>query len=532
MSISSPSRALRPTDQTNAPLNAARVQPASRNTRLPALALVMSLCQALAREEVSYCHWKSNNALDRSAAGDNDLDLLVSRADAARFTEILGRLGFKQVRTPPEKQAPGVVDYFGYDDQAGKLVHAHVHYRLSLGHDLTKNFRLPIEDAYLESAVQGDVFRVPAAEFEFIVFVIRMVLKHATWDVMLFGEGRLKASERRELADLLQRIDRTRVSELVKQHLPYVNARLFRDCVQALQPECAAWRRIRTGHRLQKALQPNARLPLWSETYHKFWRRGILAVRRRLFQSVPKYRLGTGGASVALVGGDGAGKSTAVDAVYACFGGHFDVTRVHMGKPGWSWLTIMIRGILKTGQLLGLYPLESSFRETLTQESVVSPGYPWLVREVCTARDRYWSYVKARRYVADGGLVLFDRFPVPQVRLMDGPQGARFVGQLEGRRQARRVFQPRKGSRLTDTLIKLEQSYYSRMGRPDLLIVLRVDPRIAVQRKPDEDASFVRERSQEIWEVDWEGTEAKVVDSGKTREAVAAEITGLIWSRL
>src|SRR5215217_4634818 len=69
----------------------------------PILNLIRLLCQALAEEEITYCHWKSNNALDRSASGDNDLDLLISRADAGCFTEILYRLGFKQTRAPFDK---------------------------------------------------------------------------------------------------------------------------------------------------------------------------------------------------------------------------------------------------------------------------------------------------------------------------------------------------------------------------------------------------------------------------------------------
>ncbi len=80
------------------------------------LDLIHRLCQeALEAERISYCHWKSNNALDRSASGDNDLDLLVSRADIPRFTGILYRLGFKQAKAPAEKQMPGVLDYYGFD---------------------------------------------------------------------------------------------------------------------------------------------------------------------------------------------------------------------------------------------------------------------------------------------------------------------------------------------------------------------------------------------------------------------------------
>jgi hypothetical protein len=110
----------------------------------------------LAAEGIGYCHWKSNNALDRSASGENDLDFLVSRPDIPRFTAILCRLGFKQARAPAEKDLPGVLDFFGYDDPADKLIHVHAHYQLILGHDRTKNHRLPIESAYLGSAIDTD----------------------------------------------------------------------------------------------------------------------------------------------------------------------------------------------------------------------------------------------------------------------------------------------------------------------------------------------------------------------------------------
>jgi len=498
------------------------------------LDLIRRLCQALEAERITYCHWKSNNALDRSASGDNDLDLLVSRADIPPFTEILSQLGFKQAKAPVEKQLPGVLDYYGYDEAADRLVHVHAHYQLILGHDATKNYRLPVEQPYLESAVQDGLFKVPAPEFEFIVLVIRMMLKHSTWDVILGGDGTLKTAERRELTYLLARINQERVSGILKQHFPYISADLFNNCIQALQPACSAWMRMRTGLQLQTKLQASSRRPVAVDIYLKLWRKVAWAVRRRIFKSSSKCRLESGGAMIAIVGGDGAGKSTAVDALYDWLSKYFATTRVHMGKPSWSWPTITVRVILKIGNLLGLYPEEASVRETLNQKSLVSPGYPWLLREICRARDRYWLYVRARRFAANGGLVVLDRFPLPQIQLMDGPQAGPFLSQLQlmDGPQADQFMKPRQASRLAQRLVKLEESYYHQIVSPELLTVLRVDPEIAVQRKTDEDATFVRERSTGVWELNWDYTQAHVIDASRPQAEVLSELKSLIWSRL
>jgi hypothetical protein len=498
----------------------------------PILNLIRLLCQALVEEEITYCHWKSNNALDRSASGDNDLDLLVSRADAGRFTEILYRLGFKQTRAPFDKQMTGVCDYHGYDDQSDKWVHVHAHYQLIMGHDMTKNFHLPIEEPYLKSAIQGDLFKVPAVEFEFIVFVIRMVLKHSTWDAIIGREGKLKPSERRELDYLQTLSNQNRVKEILKLYLPYVDIKFFGNCVKVLQPGCSIGTRVKTGQQLQVRLRANAQHSLPIDTFLKLWRRAVLMFRRRIFKSSSKYRPEIGGMVIAIVGGDGAGKSTAIEELHAWLSKNFETTWIHMGKPAWSWITVMIRSILKIGQLLRLYPLEASFDETLEQKSPVSPGYPYLLREVCRARDRYHNYLKARRFAANGGIVIFDRFPLRQIQLMDGPQCERFISKLMEKPQANQFMSPHHTNRLARVLIRLEESYYRQILFPDLLIVLRVAPEIAVQRKTDEDADSVRERSTEIWNIDWEHTGAHIMDASQSKTGVLTKLKTLVWSGL
>ena len=518
--------------ETQSMLQPVRPEDMVRQTSFSVLPLVQELCNGLIAENITYCHWKSNNMLERSAGGDNDLDLLIDRADGLRFTELLSRLGFKQAKAPVDKQMPGVLDYYGYDEQAGKWVHVHAHYQLIMGHDMTKNFRLAIERPYLESAVQGDLFKVPSVEFEFVVFIIRMVLKHSTWDAIIGREGKLKASEQKELTYLKAHMNQERVQEILKYHLPFIGIDLFGNCVRALQPGSPVWTRLKTAHELQMKLRANAVYSLPIDTFLKLWRRAVLMIQRRIFKSSSKYRLEIGGAMIAILGGDGAGKTTAVDALYAWLSKTFESTRVHMGKPAWSWTTIVVRSILKAGQILGLYPLEASFDETLEQKSLVSPGYAYLIREVCRARDRYWTYVKARRFAAKGGLVILDRFPLPQIQIMDGAQTEQFIRQLQEGPQAKRFLSPHLDSRFARLLVKLEENYYHQIVLPELLIVLRVDPEIAVQRKTDEDATSVRERSTAIWELNWEHTDAHIIDGSKSKTDVLTEIKTLVWLEL
>jgi thymidylate kinase len=256
------------------------------------------------------------------------------------------------------------------------------------------------------------------------------------------------------------------------------------------------------------------------DTYLKLWRRVIEVIRQRVFRRSSRKRLTQGGAMIALVGGDGAGKSTAIDGLYGWLSKNFDTLKVHMGKPPQSWGTLAVRGASLASRWLGaLLNRDWSVQSGADTRAAALPRYLWLLRRVWIARDRYRAYANARRFATNGGLVICDRYAIPQITLMDGPQ-------------ADRAIRVGKTNRLVAFLVRLEEQYYQQIMPPDLLIVLRVDPEIAVQRRTDQDAASVRARSHEICAVDWRQTRAHVVDACRSKADVLAELKPLIWSEL
>lgn len=62
--------------------------------------------------------------------------------------------------------------------------------------------------------------------------------------------------------------------------------------------------------------------------------------------------------------------------------------------------------------------------------------------------------------------------------------------------------------------------------------MLRLDPEIAVRRRHDEPSRYVRNRNQEVYDADWSGTNAVVVDATLPPHEVLDVVRRIVWERL
>jgi len=464
--------------------------------------LLDRLGEALDLGGVSCCQWKGHYKRSHWESGAGDVDLLVDPTFAERLDGALDRLGFKLALPPSVGLIPGSANWFGYDTHQRALVHVHVHVQLMLGRFWTTMYRLPIERALLDATAPRLPFSVPAPELEFLVFVLRSVARYGVTDLFTSGQPRWLRALQTEFAYLLTQVDRRLLLARLAGLLPSIDTAFFDACARSLRPGVSRWVRLWLRLSLHWRLRPHAHGP--SPVLFPL----RVGRRLRILPRARRLRLARGGSLVALLGGDGAGKTTCTAELASWLGTQFDVRTAHLGRPPRSLTTLLVGGLLK---------LRRALRGSGAPAG--TPDLLELLRLVCTARDRYHLFAKMRRFAVAGGIALCERYPVPQNRLLVGPEIGRLIG--HGR-----------DTILSRWLMRVEQWYYRRITRPDVIIVLVVDPELAVQRKTDEPADYVRARSRIIWETDWSDTGAHLVDASRPLAEVVANLKAVVWAEI
>lgn len=472
----------------------------------PGSSLLGRLAQALDAQRISYCQWKGHWSAHRWTTGQGDVDLLVHHDAITAFREIVGRLGFKLATPPGERQIPGVESYFGHDPAVPRLLHLHVHYRLILGDYWKTRYRIPLELPLLDTAVAGSVFRAPAPTYQFLLLVLRLILRQRGRP-LLWVRTRWLSGVQIQLGSLEASCDREELATVLKQYLPSIDLPFFDRCVRSLQGGLGPVERAVLPRQLHLRLRPHARTPAVTALISAGVEKALpRVVARRLVDG--GMCLAGGGTAVALIGGDGAGKSTCARELGNWLAPSFATMRAHLGNPPRSLLTIAVGGVLKAEQALyRLWGRDSGGASHLE-----------LLRHLCTARDRYRLYEKVRRFTARGGIAICERYPVPQNRVLVGPSIPALL--------------PAQPGPLAKLLRNAEASYYDRILPPDALFVLRLDPELAVRRKPEEPADYVRERGRVVWNTDWTSTNARVIDVSCPLPEVLRELKSLVWSVL
>lgn len=497
------------------------------------LVAIRNLFDRLNEQGIEYCHWKSNRNLDRALSGLTDLDLLVERSQSQHFKEILHQCGCKPIVSPPGKQYPAIEDYLGYDTDSGRLFHLHVHYQLILGEQFVKNYRLPLERKFLESARISHGVKIVSPELEVIVLAIRALLKYRDSDVVkdvlsILSPG-LPHHIRQELEYLLRQTTFEHIAAVLKEEVKFVSPGIVLGFLKAASES------PRSGYKFYQ-MRRDLRRDLAAFRRYSHWRamgkyfQASLSGYLPFGRSFPaKKKPASGGVLIALVGADGAGKSTLISELRHWLSWKLEVQVCYMGSgERLSRLSRVFR--LNSRVFARLHRACGALvgeKNALCRASGRMHRLTQALYELSIAVTRYRRYLAGRRRAAQGAIVVCDRYPLQSIHRVMGDMhppmdGPRIAWMCQG--------EEIKG--ITAHLSKKEQAIYQHIDPPDYMVVLHVSPDVSLGRKPEHTPQEIAPKIEAIERMSRGGLQIIDIDADQPLQRTLLQVKEAVWNIL
>lgn len=497
------------------------------------LGVVNKLLEEFHKEDIIYCHWKSNEHVREGMLGLTDLDILVDKRSSLLLQKALSESSFKRFCATPNNGYPAVDDYLAMDKETGKLIHLHLHYQLVAGVAHLKGTHLPWENLILTKRIldQENNIYVVDPNIEMILLLVRAALKLRTRDYMLsrMGKHYFSGDFATEFYWLKERIDPEKMLEISTELMGVKTGLTLQDMVlrqPSLEQLRALLKNASTLH-LYKTYGPfEARGRRWLREL--LWGWGVVN-KRYLHAAIPFRRIpATGGMLIALMGCDGSGKSTQMKALIKWLSWKVDVVPIYFGS-GDGPSSLLRKPLNLIARMIRDVPGFKSNRKHLNSANsnktlAVDANDPMLRKiarvpwALVLAYEKCTKIRKATKARNRGMIVISDRYPQNQIMgFNDGPLLSRWLNHH---------------SWLLRTLADWESIPYrwAEQNPPDIVIKLEVTPEVALKRKTDSDIEEYRRRVVAIKSFSYPST-TKVVqlNADEPLEAVLIKAKYSIW---
>lgn len=487
---------------------------------------IRQMLEAFERNNIQYCHWKSNEHLAPALVGDTDLDMLFLPEQRAEIDRILNTCGLKRFRATPLMQYNAIEDYIGFDKETAKIWHLHTHYRMTFGEKHLKGYTAtPWGERIIDNRIWNEQgIYTSCVEDELLLLIVRNSMKLRWRD---YGH-KIGKDDLVELKWLLERVDKDKFCEHTYQCLDNIAAK---EVIRLTSEELTKKNQLNHLHKLLlkelSAYTGYSKVSSWwlRSKREVFWLIGAINRKLNLGSNKPNRRLSpSGGCVVAFLGCDGAGKSTTIKYVKKEFGKKIDVKTIYLGSGDGS--SSLLRKPMKViarkvgGKGVG-HAVEKEYADHKENKKKISlKARLYSIAKVIWAdtlanekRKKLKEITKARN---NGMLVLVDRYPQTEISgYSDGPLLSKYLANKSG-------FLFRKAKKE----LNIYKSAY--INPPDLTLKLMVPTEIAIARKPEMTAEEINNKKDAVMRMN-PSKKSVVIDTSVEITESLGNVMSEIW---
>jgi len=476
--------------------------------------LSKKLIEKLNRQNIEYCHWKSNILLNKALNGYDDLDFLVARGDILRFEMAIKSLGFKEA-TNKHINYSGIKHFYGFDIVSGEILHLHIYYQIKTGPSWSKSIHFHFEDYILDNlTLHSSGVLIPQKYIELPIFVFRVLLKYSRFHEAILVDREKKRIEE-ELVYLEDGLNVDKLRLFLEKFFPNISLDEFYRYIDVIKSG-SNFRKYIIGKRLYSKLSNYRYLTLFEEFRLNFYQLIYRVFNRLIFKE--KKQLCTLGTMIVITGADATGKTTLTHDLKEWLGRDFTTHLIHFGKPPSTLLTLPINIFIRLFKKRGSGSRAVKFS---TQKGSNKKSLIYMIRQLALAYDRYSQIRKYYRFVSKGDILIVDRYKSENYYVMDSPR-----------------LNPKDYKGLKQKIAELENRLYSQMPVPDILFVLTVPVEVAVERNKKrikegkESEEFIRIRHKENQNLEYIAKNLYTIDTNVPYEMELREVKGRIWRLL
>lgn len=487
---------------------------------------IKQLLKALDENNITYCHWKSNEHLKPALEGDTDLDMLFLPEERVSLEKVLSNCGLKRFRTVPRCQYNAIEDFIGYDSKKAKIWHLHLHYRMTLGEKNLKGYTVNTWGKYiLHNRVYSKLgCYTSMPEDELILLYVRMALKLRISDYFF----KTSMDDIIELKWLKNRIN---IETLKKEAYMFCGKRGCKEILKLFNMNLTHKRDLQKLQNIMiKYLKPYTSYNSIEASFYSLMRtiyNGFGGLNRHfhLNMPIPTRRVSpSGGSVIAILGSDGAGKSTTLEYISKELSKKLDIYNVYMGSGDGScsilrWpMKLIAKKVGGKGLGESVTIEEASCIQSGKKLSVKAKLYSvakiiWAVTLAYEKKSKICQITKARNR---GMIVLIDRYPQTYMSgISDGPLLSKYMN---------------SNNLILRFLAKKEKKAYefAAINPPDLFIKLKVPAELALARKPEMTLDEILLK-QNVVENMYTNIRNVEIDTSKSKEETFSLAMDSVW---